>query len=945
VARISNSAVFRDPARASQNLKRLRPRLGSISERTLQSLLAQLPDADDSLNLFERFTECAPPAVMEYLGAHKAALHYLLAVFSYSTFLSETLLTDPSLIVRLHQDASLFRVKSREEILADYRRQVEAGEGPTLAGLKRREYLRIMLRDVLDLASLSEITLDLSATADAVVEIALETSAALMRPRFNGPPPPFTVLSMGKLGGNELNYSSDIDLLFLYRDAGGEACRELAGRITALITASSAEGRVFRVDLRLRPEGSQGEAAHSLGQALDYYRKRAREWELQALVKARHTAGDAALAREFLQEVQPLVYRDSVDGGDAQSAALESVLFARRGMDAELRRRRSRALDVKLAPGGIRDIEFLVQALQRLHGGEDPWLRSSSTLFALQKLQDKGWLSSHDHAALSKAYHFLRVVEHRLQLDRDQQTHRLPESSPQLDLVARRSGVRGGVGEAGAALLAELGRRMGQVEEIYSRVLRGARSSPKKRVAPKSFALETPLAAAISTERWAGQTGDRGRKGLERFIVAAAALRGVLATLEESPELIGRAAVLFEQSPCLSELLIRSPQDIEALRDLPPMSAPSAAREAELPFEASGPSALPTDPVFEHAATSGAPLSDKMAILRRHYRRSLLRVQARSILEAVPIFETLEATSRLVEQAIRAALRCAAGPEQHSFTVVALGRLGVREFDLASDADLAFFFSPESELDPEENSHWIRAAEKFISVLASHTSDGSLFAVDTRLRPRGREGELVETARFVEDYFRHRAEPWEAITFMKSRAVAGDIERGTTLLTEVQDRIGERFGRGPEAAAQLLDMRGRLEATTTPHNYLKVGPGGYYDIDFVLTFLRLREAQVFYHSLNSLERLNVVERAGQITPQQAAVLREGAIFLRAMQHALRLESGRTDTELPSTDAAAAACSRLAERWFPESLRGRPLGETVEEVMRRVRSVFLEVFQG
>lgn len=936
MARISNTPVFRDPARATQNLERLRPRLGAIPERTLQTLLAQLPDADDSLNLFERFTESAPADVRSYLSAHKAALHYLLAVFSYSAFLSETLLNDPALIVRLHQDPSLFRVKLREEILAEYRQRVDAGESPTLAGLKRREYLRIMLRDVLELATLSEVTLDLSATADAAVEVALEMAIRQMQGRGSAPDSSFTVLSMGKLGGNELNYSSDIDLLFLYRDEGGEFYRELAGRITALLTASSAEGRVFRVDLRLRPEGSQGEAAHTLSQALDYYRHRAREWELQALVKARHTAGDALLAREFLQEVQPLVYRSGKESEEAAPAALESVLFARRGMDAELRRRRSRALDVKLSPGGIRDIEFLVQALQRLHGGDDPWLRSSSTLFALQKLQDKGWLSAHDHGSLSRAYHFLRVVEHRLQLDRDQQTHRLPESKEQLDLVARRSGVRGPAGEAGSKLMAELSRFMKQVEEIYSRVLRGARSSPKKAAPVQPLHVGTARTAAH---------GGRGDQALERFLTAADARRDCVAALQESPELVDRAAVLFEASPYLGEFLIRSPEDVEALR-VPPAAHVSSGLSLELALEYASPASptLPIDAVFEHAATSGAPLGDKMTVLRRHYRRSLLRIQARSILQAEPIFETLEATSRLAEQAIRAALRSVAGPEHHSFTVVALGRLGIREFDLASDADLAFFFSPEAALDPEENAHWIRVAEKFITVLASHTTEGALFAVDTRLRPRGREGELVETARFVEEYFHFRAEPWEAITYMKSRAVAGDIERGTALLTEVQDRIGARFGRGPEAAAELLDMRGRLEATSTPGNFLKVAAGGYYDIDFVLTFLRLREAQVFYHSLNSLERLNVVESAGQIRREQAEVLREGAIFLRALQHALRLETGRTDTEMPAAPAAAAACLRLAERWFPARLRGRPLDETVEDVMRRVRAVFLEVFK-
>ena len=939
-----------------------------ISDKTLLLLLAQLPDPDGSLHSLERFAGHASPAVLKYLAGHRAGLHYLLAVFSYSAYLSETLLRDPDLIVRLHGDASLFRVKSREEFLTEFSLEEDA----PLARLKRREYLRIMLRDVLQLASLSEVTLELSSLADALVQLALGTSLVQMRAQVkHEAPSAFAVLSLGKLGGNEVNYSSDIDLLFLYRSAGQmenglthkEFFGDLARDITARITAGGEDGRVFRVDLRLRPEGRQGEAAHSLAQALEYYRTRAREWELQALVKARHTAGDAALAREFLQEVQPQVYRSGKEGLEAQAAALDSVRNARRMMDEELRRRTSRALDVKLSPGGIRDIEFLVQCLQRLHGGEDPWLRSSSTLFALQKLADKGWLSNQDRGTLSKAYHFLRTVEHRLQMDRDRQLHRLPESQPELDLLARRAGMTGDAGEAGPALMKELQRHMHQVSEIYSRVLRGARSAPRKPSERPGFALETPFSSGASSDypqllrmleerypelyRTAEQTGERGRRNLERYLLAAAASPGGLSALEESPELIGHAAVLFEQSSFLSELLIHSPQDIEALRDLLPVTPPSP----ELPLHAV-PHETPLDPVFEHVAVSGAPLAEKMAVLRRHYRRTLLRVEARSILRAVPIFETLEATSHLAEQSIRAALRCAAfglrpEGEPSSFTVVALGRLGVREFDLASDADLAFFYSPlpGAEPDPEAAAFWIRNTERLIQVLSSHTSEGLLFSVDTRLRPRGREGELVESSRFVDEYFRLRAEPWEAITYMKSRAIAGDVERGTALLTEVQDRIGARFGHGPLAAEQLLDMRRRLEATCNPHNFLKVGPGGYYDIDFVLTFLRLREAGVFFSSLNSLERLDVVERMGQITSRQAAVLREGAIFLRALQHALRLESGRTDNDLPLEGPAAAACTRLAERWFPESLRGRPLGETVEEVMRGVREVFLQVFQG
>ena len=947
---------FRDPTRAHDNLERLKPRLGRISERSLQTLLQQMPDPDGSLNLLERFVGVAPAPVVDYLGAHGAALHYLLAAFSYSGFLSETLLREPELIVRLHGDPALFRTRSREDMLASLR-----ASGTSLAHWKRREYLRIMLRDVLDLATLSEITLELSELADALLEITLEQAQGELAARYGAPASAFTVLSLGKLGGNELNYSSDIDLLFLYRAAGEtqagithkEYFTQLAGRVTGLITAPNPEGRVFRVDLRLRPQGREGEAANSLASAVDYYRHRARDWELQALVKARHSAGDAALAREFLREVQPLVYR-----GNTNFAALDSVLSARRRMSESLDRQRSRALDLKLGRGGIRDIEFLGQCLQRLHGGQDPWLRSGATLFALQRLADKGWLSSRDQGTLARAYEFLRVVEHRLQLERDQQTHRLPEDAAALDLVARRAGINKPWGEAGPALLAELGKHMQQVRSIYERVIGGAREGVPAPTTD-SFTLKPPvppgeqdyseLLRDLENTRpplyaaLRALAPQHGGKQLQQFLLSATEHPEALDSLACEPELLEAAATLFDESPYLGDLLAHSPSDVEALRGafLTPRQA------ATLPLTPEPPARVPNDPRLEHIAAGDAPLTEKMAALRREYRRRLLHIQARSVLAAAPLFETMDATTALAEQMIRAGLQAAVaaapGRAPGAFTVIALGRLGIREFDLASDADLAFFFTL-AEPDPEAKVFWVHTAERLISVLSAHTAEGAIFSVDTRLRPRGREGELVDTSTAVEDYFQTRAEPWEAITYMKSRALAGEIETGTELLTRVQNRIGSRFGAGPEARRQLADMRRRLEATTTPHNFLKTAPGGYYDIDFLLTYLRLQAAGVFYPSLNTLERLNVVERMGQISMAQGEVLREGAIFLRAVQHALRLVSGRSDTELPQGGPAAVHLAQLAERWFPESLQGRSLPAAIEDVMARVRRVFLEVFE-
>src|SRR5207253_7115616 len=245
---------------------------------------------------------------------------------------------------------------------------------------------------------------------------------------------PFAVLSLGKLGGNELNYSSDIDLLYLHGDgpepptaqiSNREYFVRLAQQLTEILSRPTSEGAVFRIDLRLRPQGNEGELAISLSNALRYYSETAHDWERQALIKIRHSAGDLALARAFIRGVQPQVYSEKVN-----FVAIKTALVAREKIDRKRRKQiaaeGNESINVKVDRGGIRDVEFLVQCLQRVYGGAEPWLRSGGTLFSLQKLHDKLHISGKEFHDLTSAYEFLRHVEHRLQLQQGQQTHRLP---------------------------------------------------------------------------------------------------------------------------------------------------------------------------------------------------------------------------------------------------------------------------------------------------------------------------------------------------------------------------------------------------------------------------------------------------------------------------------------------------------------------------------------
>ena len=415
----------------------------------MASLLSQSPDPDGALNLLERYAQGAPPQVLGELARYPTALSYLIAIFGYSGYLAETLLSEPQLVVQFARDRNFTKLKSKEDLMQDFARFSTTNPDPWLAALlarfKRRNYLRIVLKDVLRLSTLGETTLELSTLADVILSDAYLFCDRELEKRYGQPQyrdaqgrivrAGFSIVSLGKLGGNELNYNSDIDLLFLYSHDGetaGGSEREsiitnkeyfvhLAHAITRTITQATSQGEVFRVDLRLRPEGEQGDLAISLNSAREYYEHRARDWELQMLIKARHSAGDAKLTRDFLRGVEEYVYRSPGD-----FVAVESILLSRERISKKLRESRGQAIDVKRHRGGIRDIEFLVQCLQRLHGLQDHWVRSGGTLFALRKLNDKGWLSNRDYAALTSAYEFLRKVEHRVQMEAGQQTHRLP---------------------------------------------------------------------------------------------------------------------------------------------------------------------------------------------------------------------------------------------------------------------------------------------------------------------------------------------------------------------------------------------------------------------------------------------------------------------------------------------------------------------------------------
>src|SRR5579883_609650 len=937
---------FHDRPRAEREIRELTHYLAPGSEEQFERLLAGSPAPERALQYFIRLRE-RQPAAFERLIASPSGLRALVAVFTQSRFLSEGILDNPDWPAEL---ARVHRVVSSEELRAGLERMLPPGvpHPLELAKFRRRQILRILVRDVLGFGSLSEICTELSDLADVILQTAYERIYRDLVRRYGTPREEtsageahFSVIALGKLGGRELNYSSDIDLMFLYSCAGytdgpdrvtnKEFFKCAANRLTALLSTYTPQGLCYRVDLRLRPDGSLGEACISLDGARQYYERRARDWELQMMIKARVAAGHRPTGRALLDFVEPRIYATTLD-----FSAVEQLSLTRERLNEKLAERqrkrgihtrirdRARAIDVKLERGGIRDIEFVVQCLQRLYGGPEPWVRHGGTLLALARLQDKGFLSGAEYGRLASAYQFLRHLEHRLQFEDDLQTHTLPEDPKALDLLARR--MPGGAAYSAAQLMRELQSHFEQVREIYERVVHARRDAgpipapenPYRGARPGHVVRALDQRAPALAAELARARLRRGFQPFEHFLDRLSADPSRLDLLNSRPELAARTMDLFEHSPYFAEEFIRMPELVD---DVARSSLPLIDEE---------------------------PAPREMTELRRWFRREMVRIQAESVCRGQPIFDTLSRTSELADATIARAYDIAVSetlaehpPQNPSYRasnqmwVIALGRLGMRELDLASDADLVFVLA---DADAAELEFWTRVAERLVEMITAYTGAGVLFAVDTRLRPNGSSGALVQSESAVMEYFSHAAEAWEGITYMKSRAVAGDPGRAEAFLHQLQETDWKHYGQSGRSRSDLRQMRIRLEKEQGPSHPLKAGRGGYYDIDFLLMYLRLKSAGIFFKVLNTPARIEVLENLGELDRETAAFLLQAATFYRALDHGLRIISGHIEGKLPKAEAQREMLAALLRRWTPV-----PLSDW-NEIRNRTRAAFDKHFR-
>lgn len=881
----------------------------------LPQLLAVSANPDQALLQLEVLLQQHPDPAVTAFGSSSLALSAAVALFGSSQWLGQTLLKNPDLLHLFARPSGLVQARWAEDFREQFARfrlrSHDVALPVLLARFKRREYVRIFARELLGLATLSEITGEISALSDVLIERALIHCESELRRKYQGWPQlrfsggrvyaaGFSVLALGKLGGSELNYSSDIDLLYIYDDAedagaisipAREFFTRLAQELTSVLSTISEDGQVFRVDLRLRPQGASGEMVAGVSQALRYYRNVAQDWELQALLKLRANAGDLTLGREFASQVQALIYSESLNLSAIQTAA-RSLERIQRGVV----RRGAGGLDVKSGRGGLRELEFVAQCLQRVHGGGEPWLRASATLFALQKLHDKGHIGDAEFRELGVAYRLLRTIEHRLQCRQGAQVHRLPESISEQRALLR------SLPQPAPASAEELEQIMKSASDLCVQVLSLGTREAAGEPAPLSLNLGVSGAERLKRELaalspalahvLAADVGDITLRNLQRFLSAASTGEQRIRSAIENVEWIERALPVFARSAVATTILSGHPEDVVAL--FRPCQSESA------------------DSVSDH--------------LRIESRRCLLRLLGQTLLERKPVWEVLREYSHSFDRIVQEALAASNAPE--GFTVFAVGRLGTCELDVVSDADLVFVRSPECNAEAAG-----RCVQALVSMLSGYTREGSVIVVDTRLRPHGGQGELVVSARQLAQYFENEAKAWEVLAFGKMRLVAGnhrlflDVSQGLRALRR-------RYSVLPAFVPELRAMRKRIADSTGAESF-KTGPGGLYDLDFLLGMLESR-ADLQTAGKQFPERLQALSEAALLSPPQAAELSRAGELFRRTDHAIRVVEGRSRKWLPESDTRRAIVEGLVNvPALEEKLRGQ---------MRSVRAIFELFFE-
>ncbi|MFZ1829178.1 MAG: bifunctional [glutamate--ammonia ligase]-adenylyl-L-tyrosine phosphorylase/[glutamate--ammonia-ligase] adenylyltransferase [Candidatus Competibacteraceae bacterium] len=915
--------------------------------------------------------------------APPAALASLMPVWACSEFVARTCIREPALLADLCISGDLTTGYASGDLMERLERWLaDATDDERLAvalrRFRRREMVRIAWRDLAGLAGLAETLGDLTDLADVAVNVALNRLHAWQSQRYGvprdakGQAQQMVVLGMGKLGGRELNFSSDIDLIFTYPRHGEtdgarpisneEFFRRLGQRLSKVLAEITAEGFVFRVDLRLRPFGDSGPLALSFAAFEDYYQNHGRDWERYAMIKARVIAGDREAGERLLAELRPFVYRRYLD-----YHAFEA-LRDMKAMIAQEVERKGMQRNVKLGPGGIREIEFIGQAFQLIYGGREPALRERSILRVLDTLAASGRLPEAAVNSLKCAYDFLRRVENRLQAWADRQTHDLPETElaklrlafamgyPDWDAFTQELArhveavtqqftlVFGGGAESSLdASLAGLWREEGGEECALPLLAEHGFEDPAQawnrlRALREGFSYRTMslrgrerLDALMPRVLEAVATAPQPTATLERILnlLEAVARRSVyLALLTDQPQALTQLVKLFAASGWIAQHLTRYPLLLDDLLNPATLYAPLDRQQLALELEQQ----------LQHVPTDDP--EEVLNALRYFKQTQVLRVAAADVSGAMPLMIVSDHLTEIAEVLLRKVLelawtdllprfgqpRCRVeGVERDAqFAIVAYGKLGGIELNYGSDLDLVFLHDSADHrqltVGPRQIDNaafFAKLVQRIIYFLTTRTGAGDLYEVDTRLRPSGRAGLLVSAFEAFAEYQHRQAWTWEHQALARARVVAGPAalaQRFQIIRREILQRERDPDILRQEVSDMRERMRAELDASTAEVFDLKQGRGGIADIEFVVQYAVLANASRYPELLtytDNIRQLDGLERCGVLSIADAARLRHAYRGLRRRIHLLKLQE--QPAQIPG-DMAQGERERVIRIW-------------------------------
>ncbi len=1017
------SCGVRETGQAHKNLDLLKKTLGAEAfAELLPSLLSHLSvsaDPDTALNNFERFSGGLSdiPSFLSLCRSNPGLLASLVTVFGASRFLSAFLfVTADRMLPALADPAFLTSTPGKERLAERLNDAVGSDAGDknffqALRIFRKQELLRIGLRDLLNRADVRETVEDLSDLAEVCLQKACEWAEASVRSRYGRPmiegheggprPAAFAVIAMGKLGGRELNFSSDVDLMYVYtadgetegtaghggivnRTSNHQYFIKLAEKLSAAIGEKTEDGFVFRVDLRLRPEGQRGPLAQSLGGYEVYYESWGQTWERSALIKARPVAGDEALGREFMERITPLVFRKYLD-----FSAIAEIRDMKQRINKDVELKGGAHRDVKLGYGGIREIEFVVQALQLIYAGRDRSLRERSTLKALHMLSQKGLITYQEHAALAGAYAFLRTVEHRIQITDDLQTQTMPSGERELRSLARSTGYlergreselllrdynahsaavraiyddlfaftgeqdRGPAGDDSHLIFdpqtpepeaTALLRKHGFIEpeKAYRNVLLLREGTAFVHQTPRSRKLFHEIFPALFHEIAASPDPDMALNHLESFLSAQGSWEAFQSLVRIEPSAVRVLVTIFASSEYFSRMLAGRRALLENLVE---------SRKAY----GTGTSAVFARELAD--VLSRAPgVPEKLDALRRFKHQEEIRLGMADLASGVSQRSVSRDLSKLAEVCVDAALHLAlseVGRRYHDaafpsgLAVIGAGKLGGRELTYGSDLDILFVYSEKQAQTPAEISSFeffSKTAEKTIAYLSSLTREGFAFRVDTRLRPTGSKGPLVQSIDAFKSYYSGQAETWELQALLRARPVAGDRSVGEEFCEAIQPLVFRAADRDP-LAADIRNMRRRMEEEigrkSDAYYNIKQGEGGIVDIDFLVQYLQLlygkRHPRIRVPGTH--DALRAVGREGLMDPEDHQFLLGAYLFLRRLESRMRIVSNQASTELSRNPQQLRQLARRMGYDDQDVSAGEQLINEYERLSRRVRALF------